>query len=100
MCSRFFCELPLTAPIQTNDIKLALQRASFSRGVKHTAPHLVNSRNFIYFPIAAGQLPLQRAVRSVQIQMTEAAAFAGPEKTIAVAEKLRLALDVNPLRIF
>ena len=48
---------------------------------------------------AARDLPLQFAVHAVQIKMQEAIALAAPEEMVAVAEKMQMVIDVDPVGV-
>ena len=83
----------LLRAIERHSVKLPLRRALFRGSEQHALAALIHARDGRHLPIAARELLLQFAVDAVKIKMPEAGALAGPQETIALAEKLRLALE-------
>src|SRR5262249_49728343 len=52
--------------------------------------------DLFHFPIAAGQLRQLLASEIVEIEMTVAGAFAGPEEALSVSEEAEIVVHVDP----
>src|SRR5262249_37163145 len=94
--SRGSVEPLLIAAVELHGVEMRLQRTQLSRGVEHAITLFVDAGDVAHLPGSSGRLLEFLAFIRVNVDMAEAIAFTGPEKTLAVVQKIDVPLQVDP----
>src|SRR6185312_11650160 len=85
--------------VDANAIQVPLGRRFLRRGEVNGLAGFINDRYLAHLPMATSELAYFAPLDVIEIEMTVSAAFARPEKPVAVAKEIGPLVHIDPVRI-